>query len=341
MSLPASKYRAPAAQAAFADEVLQRARSIPGVQSAAITNSLPLDPVITMSWTLLIEGRPESEDAQSVYFRAVSPDYFGAMGLRLRRGTLLVDSAGVEPAVVNEAMVRRYWPEARHGSLEPIGRRINVARRWRVIVGVVSDIKYDDPARATAAEVYVPFHSDAGPWMTLLARVNGDPMRFGSAFRNAVWAVDRDEPVYDVQPLDRIVYASVAAPRFRMTLLGIFAALALALAAVGIYGVMAYAVAQRTHEIGIRMALGAARGNVLRMVVREGLALAAAGVALGLAGAFAATRVLNSFLFGVTATDVRTLAAVSILLAAVAAAASYVPARRATRVDPNVALRWE
>ena len=166
-------------------------------------------------------------------------------------------------------------------------------------------------------------------------------MRFAAGLRNAVWAVDRDQPIYDVQPLEKIVHASVATPRFRMLLLGIFAALALALAAVGIYGVMAYAVAQRTHEIGIRMALGAEREDVLRMVVWEGLALAGAGVALGLAGAVAATRVLNSFLFGVAATDVRTLAGVSLLLAAVAGAASYIPARRATRVDPNVALRWE
>ncbi len=342
MILPEAKYRDPVSQSAFADRVLEKVERLGGVEAAAITNSLPIAPQVTSSWSVEIEGRSKDAAEASVYFRSVSHDYFRVMSVALRRGRFFTpaDSA-LETAMVNEAMVRRYWPEARDGSTEPVGRRIKVGKQWREIVGVVSDIKHDGLGDDTSPEVYVSFRAMPSHWMTLVVRSAGTPAQLISSVRGAVWAVDHDQPLQDVQTLEHVVYASVATPRFRMLLLCIFAALALVLASVGIYGVMAYAVSQRTREIGIRMALGAARGDVLRMVVREGLLLAAIGVGLGVAAAVAATRVLSSFLFGVQPIDPGTFVGVAVVMGLVAAVASYVPARRATKVDPIVVLRWE
>jgi putative ABC transport system permease protein len=243
--------------------------------------------------------------------------------------------------MVNEAMVRRYWPEARGGSAEPLGRRLQLDDKWLEIVGVTSDVKYDGLEKEASAEIYVPFQALPAAVQSLVVRTGGDAMALVRAVRAAVWSVDRDQPLEHIQSLEQVIYQSVSAPRFRMVLLAIFAGLGLVLAAIGIYGVIAYAVAQRTNEIGIRRALGAREGQVLRMVMLEGITLAAAGVALGIAGAVAVTRGLRSFLFGVTPTDVWTLVNVSVLLMAVTAAASLIPARRATKVDPMDALRWE
>ena len=343
MVLPEAKYRDPVSQAAFADRVLERVQGLPAVQVAAVTNSLPIKPEVTMSSSgVEIEGQSKDAAGASLYFRSVSLDYFRAMGVSLRRGRLFTSGDSARDTIlVNEAMVRRYWPDARAGSTEPLGRRINIADKWREIVGVVSDIKHDSLDADTSPEVYAPFRAVPSHWMTLVVRSAGNPSQLIPAVRAAVWAVDRDQPLQDIQTLEQVVYDSVATPRFRMLLLGIFAVLALVLATVGIYGVIAYAVTERTHEIGIRMALGAARADVLRMVVREGMMLGVIGVAIGAAAAFATTRVLNSFLYGIQPSDPGTLAGVSLLMILVAATASYWPARRATKVDPLVVLRWE
>jgi putative ABC transport system permease protein len=343
MALPEAKYRAPASQSAFADRVLQRVQGLPAVQVAAVINSLPIKSQVWLSLSgVEIEGQPKDAAGASLYFRSVSLDYFRAMSISLRRGRLFTTADSAKDTIlVNEAMVRRYWPDAAAGSTEPLGRRINIEDKWREIVGVVSDIKHDSLDADTSPEVYAPFRAVPSQWMTLVVRSAGDPSKLISAVQAAVWAVDRDQPLQDIQTLEQVVYDSVATPRFRTLLLGIFAVLALALATVGIYGVIAYAVTERTREIGIRMALGAARTDVLRMVVREGMMLGAIGVVIGLAAAFATTRILTSFLFGIQPADPLTLAAVSLLTILIAATASYVPARRATKVDPLVVLRWE
>ena len=338
MDLPQVKYHEPAQQFAFAQSILEKVKTLPGVPMAAITNSLPIASRVISSQDVEIEGITQEAP---VYTRSVTVDYFRLMSLPLERGRLFTaaDSAGT--VVINRAMVRRYWARVPEGSSEPLGRRIKVDDKWREIVGVVADVKHDSLAGDTSPEVYVPFESMPSPWMTLVVRTPGDPMRLVPVIRRAIWAVDRDQPLQDVQSLEHVIYSSVAAPRFRMLLLMIFALLALALASVGIYGVVGYSVTERTREIGIRMALGAQRSNVLSMVVRDGLALSLAGVVIGIVGSFAATRLLTSFLFGIQPTDAATLAAVSLALIAVAAFASYVPARRATKVDPVIVLRWE
>lgn len=343
VALPEAKYRDPASQSAFADQVLERVQGLPAVQVAAVINSLPIKSQVWLSLSgVEIEGQSKDRAGVSFYFRSVSLDYFRAMSISLRRGRLFTTADSAKDTIlVNEAMVRRYWPDAGAGSLEPLGRRINIEDKWREIVGVVSDIKHDGLDADTSPEVYAPFHAVPSQWMTLVVRTAGDPSKLIPAVRAAVWAVDQDQPLQDIQTLEQVVYDSVATPRFRMLLLGIFAVLALVLATVGIYGVIAYAVTERTREIGIRMALGAARADVLRMVVREGMMLGAIGVAIGLAAAFATTRILTSFLFGIQPADPLTLAAVSLFMILIAATASYVPACRATKVDPLVVLRWE
>jgi putative ABC transport system permease protein len=296
-----------------------------------------------MSWGFSFEmDGPNGRQEAAATLRSVTPDYFRVFGLQLRKGRLFAAAdSGTEPVVVNEAFVRRYWPDAAANSSEPVGRHIYFHEKPHEIIGVLADDKQGGQARETGGELYTMFQTVPAGSMALVARTAGDPMTMAPAIREAVRSIDREQPLQDIQTMEDVMYKSVATPRFRMLLLSVFAGLALVLAAVGIYGVISYGVAQRTHEIGIRMAVGAERGDVLRMVIGQALALAAAGVALGLAAAAAATRVLASVLFGTRPMDAMTLAAVSLGLLAVAAAAGYIPARRATRVDPMTALRWE
>ena len=244
--------------------------------------------------------------------------------------------------IVSETAARRYWPGE-----EALGKRIAVGRvespdDWLTVVGVAGDVKQFQLDAEPRPQMYLSY-TQAGFFTPryLIVSTSVEPLSLASTVRNTVWSIDRDQPVSHVRTMEDVLSESIARQRFSMLLLGIFAGVALLLAAVGLYGVMSYTVAQRTREIGLRMALGAQRGDVLRLVVGQGLKLVLVGVALGLVAAFMLTRVMSSLLFGVSPTDPATLAAISLVLVAVALLASYIPARRATKVDPLIALRYE
>jgi putative ABC transport system permease protein len=240
-------------------------------------------------------------------------------------------------AIINETLARLHWPNE-----DPVGRRVSFDdEEWVEIVGVVRDVRHNGLDSEPRAEIYLPYRQAPLRFMSLVVKTQSDPLEMAGAVRSQVMAVDGDLPVYRVMSLEQIVSESVAQPRFNLVLLGTFSLLALVLAAIGIYGVMSYAVSQRMHEIGIRIALGARPGDVLKMVVRQGVELTVAGLGVGLAAAWALTRVLSGLLFGVTPTDPPTFVGVSLMLAVVAFLATYLPARRATRVDPLNALRDE
>jgi putative ABC transport system permease protein len=264
------------------------------------------------------------------------------MGIPLLKGRIFTaqdDQKAPRVAVINETMAKRFFPDE-----DPIGKGINVTNgpeRFREIVGVVGDVKQYGLAQPTTLQTYEPYLQSPFSGVTLIVRTEGNPSALSGAIRTQVLALDKEQPVSRIRTLDQITAGSVEQQRFLMLLLGVFAAVALILAAVGLYGVMNYAVNQRTHEIGIRMALGANTGSVLRLIVAQGMMLAMAGVAIGLAGAFAATRLMSKLLFALSATDPATFAFISVLLTGVALVACLVPARRATQVDPMVALRHE
>jgi putative ABC transport system permease protein len=242
-------------------------------------------------------------------------------------------------ALINQSLARKYWP-----SQDPIGARISSDKKtWATIRGVVGDVRQGGLGAEPVPEVYLSYLQDpfAWPYLTMLVHTSVDPMKLVASIQSAIWSVEKDLPITSIKTMEQIRSHSIAQPRLTALLLSVFAALALILAAVGIYGVMAYSVTQRTHEMGLRMALGARASDVLALVVGQGMLLAGAGIVLGLAGAFAMTRVLEKFLWGVRPTDTFTFIVVSLLLVAVALLASYLPARRATRVDPMVALRYE
>ncbi len=338
-----SAFNQPRLWADFYDRVLANVRQLPGVKAAAAINLLPLDDFgIGNSTNFRVIGRPEPapKDMPLSEIRVVSLDYFRTMGIPLIKGRVFTerDTKDSEPvAVISESLAWQIFPGE-----DPLGKRITVSiDKGSEIVGVagnVHDYGLDAPLRL---ESYIPMAQMPNPLLTIVVRTAGDPRALVPAFRQAVWSVENDRPIYAIRTMEQVISRSVAQPRFRTALLGLFAALALLLAAVGIYGVISYAVAQRVQEIGIRVALGATRPDVLRLVMGQGMLLAGSGLALGLAGAWAGTRWISALLFGIRPTEPVVFGALVLLLALVALLACWAPARRATRVDPVVALRQE
>ncbi len=349
VTLPKATHPTATLKKAYYQQSLDRLAARSETQAVGVITSLPLgDTGVSMRGSLSVEGEPDERPGVSAIKLAVSGGYFRALGIPLLKGRAFndrdtADSPGV--MIISETLARSLWPNE-----DALGKRINIGlpgETWREVVGVVGDVRQRELGAPPAMALYQPFQqvSERLHWllieMTFVIRTAAEPQVFVASLRGELQAVDRELPLHNVATMEQVVSKSVADPRFYTLLLGSFSALALILAAAGIYSVISYSVAQRTHEIGIRLALGAQPGAVLRLVVGQGMALTLAGLAIGLGGAYALTRVLSEFLHEVSVTDPATFALVSLLLAAVALLACSVPARRATKIDPLVALRRE
>ncbi len=339
----------------FYTQLIERVRALPGVEAAGGINHLPLAGDM-WGWPFTIEGRPKPLPGESPIgvYRIVMPGYFETMRLPVLRGREIAssdDANALGVAMINESAVQRYWPNE-----DSIGKHISFSSdksstpQWLTVIGIVRNAKQEDWAAVAFPEVYLAALQNSAflgereshaSYITLVVRTAGEPAALASTVKNAVWSFDRNLAISEVLTMDDVVAVANAQPRFEMTLLAAFAGVALLLAAVGIYGVMSYSVARRTHEIGIRISLGASRTDVLRMVIRQAMILALTGSAVGIIGALLLSRLMTSFLYGVRPTDPVTFSGVAIMLAIVALAASYIPARRAMRVDPMIALRYE
>ena len=343
LSTENAKYKEQPQRVAFYNDLIQRVKTKPGVQSAAVVNHLPLGGSNT-SVTFMIEGAPKAKLGDNIgRYRVVTPDYFTTMQIPILEGRAFTeqDKAGAARVVIiNETLARKYWP-----GQDAIGKRLRVDdpqkdTPWLEVVGVSKDVRHDLLEEVTP-DYYIPFAQDAWSAMVLVARTTVDPASLAGSIRQEVWAIDKDQPVFDVRTMQEVRSVSVGLQKFNSTMIGIFAVVALLLATVGIYGVMAFAVTQRTQEIGIRMALGARAPDVLKLVVVNGMRLAVIGLAIGLVASWGLTRFISTLLYGVKPTDPLTFSLVSLCLLAAAFLACYLPARRATKVDPLVALRYE
>ena len=343
ISLPQQKYKEKTQQRIALQQVEQRLRTLPGVEAAGLVSTLPLAGTGWMS-SYGIQGKQIHPNPHS-YFAFASPDYFKALHIQLLRGRVFQDSDGPDSplvALIDDKAARLYF-----GDQDPIGQHLandndplTKKARWREIVGVVGSIKHQSTmSEDTKGQVYLPYTQETAPFGAFALRTTGDPAALASAARARIREVDPDLPMFEVKTMDKLVDDNLAEPRFNTVLLGIFGGLALVLAAVGIYGVLSYTVTQRTHEIGLRMALGASQDSVLKMVMGQAAKLAALGVVIGVVAAVMATRALTSLLFHVSTTDPATYVTIVAILGGVALLAAYAPARRATRVDPMIALR--
>ena len=343
--LPASRY--PQSMAAFPHfpelsgfhrELIRRVEAIPGVVSASVSANGPLEAGFTNSF-VIVGREAEAEHQAEIYIRSVSPSYFPTAGVALRRGRLLSDQDdATAPAVllINESGARRYFPDG-----NAVGQQLRFWGQARRIVGVVADEKFEGPGAETPPAVYPPLWQVPFATVSLLVRTHADPMAVLPQVRAAVRNLDPQVALYGVTTMDEALSQSIGKQRFTMRLLGAFALLALVLAMIGVHGTLSYAVTQRSREMGIRMALGAQRGAVRRLIVRQGMRLSFLGIAAGLVGALAATRLLRTLLYGLTSTDLVTYAVVTSVIAIVSALASFLPARHATRIDPAITLRTE
>ncbi|HMV86470.1 MAG TPA: ABC transporter permease [Blastocatellia bacterium] len=345
LSLPDGKYSVAPQRADFYKQLVNDVRALPGVQSVGAVSDLPLSGSGS-SGSFRIEGRdvPQNQSLPHGARWAATPEYFKTMGIPIIRGRYFeerdtADSAPV--AIIDESLAKKYWPNE-----DPVGKRISFEggannRIWREIVGLVGHVKHTDLEGESRAQYYMPHSQRAQPRMALVIRTASDPNSLAGSVRGVIKAMDSDLPVFRVRTMDQFVADSMTQRRFALLLIGVFAGLAMLLAAIGLYGVMAYSVTQRTHELGLRMALGAQRSDVMKLVVRQGMLLAAIGLGLGVALALLLSRAMKTLLFNVSATDPLIYLLIAITLAAVALLACFIPARRATKVDPMVALRYE
>jgi putative ABC transport system permease protein len=346
VALPGNQYDEPQKIDNFYQQALHNIESLPGVQSVGVASTVPMSGS-NSSGSFSIEGRTVQPGEMSPWGNRwlAGATYFQTMNIPLIKGRYFDDRdvATSQPvAIIDETMQRKFWADE-----DPIGKRIAFQRDpqgnpiWREIVGVVGHVRHRGLEGESPVQYYLPHRQLPNGGMFVVVRTANEPSSLASAVRGSIQAADRELPVYRVTTMDQVVADSMTQRRFAMTLLGIFAAVALVLASVGLYGVMAYSVTQRTHEIGIRMALGARTADVLRMVVGQGMVLALIGLGIGLVAALGLTRLMTTLLFGVSATDPLIFAILPLVLAGVAMAASWIPARRATRVDPMIALRYE
>jgi putative ABC transport system permease protein len=340
VSLAPRELYGPEQQAQFFQRALEAIQKKPGVQYAAVTDESPLATFQSLASGLAAEGQPEKDAV--VVPASASADYFKALQIPLREGRFFNDGdrdGGRRVAIINQTLAGIFFP-----GLNPVGRRIEFGQGkdpWVTVVGVVADIRHRGLDDKVWPELYQPYEQAPSPWMSFVIKTSADPSGLIPALRKVVMGIDRNQPLFDLQSLDQRLSNSVAQRRQRAFLLGTFAFVALAIAVIGVYGVMAYSVARRTHEIGVRIALGAQPQAIVKMVVGEGMRMALLGVAIGLAGARVQSRILSSFLYGVTATDAATFISVCLLLISAASIATCIPALRATHVDPMVALRNE
>ena len=340
--LPRSKYKEPDAQWNFHRQVVEQIQQVPGVQSASLVRGLPFSGNgATTAITLPDREPPPKGMEPEVLFNTAMPNYFETIGIPLLKGRLFgSEDQAKTPAVVviNQTMARRFWPNQ-----DPLGKQIKFAQdgSTATVVGVVGDAKHYWLEEEQRPQMYDAYSQDPGLFATVVIRTTVEPLSLTEPVRQAIWKVDADQPMWKIRTVEFLVNRSTADRRFLMVLMGIFASLALVLTIIGLYGVISYLVNQRTQEIGIRMALGAQMGDILAMVLKQGMVLVLTGVALGLAAAWLLTRLMSRLLYQVSATDPLTFAAIALLLVVVALLACYIPARRATKVDPLVALRYE
>jgi putative ABC transport system permease protein len=340
--LPRTKYKEPEAQWNFHRQVVERLQEVPGVQTASLVRGLPFSGN-GGSVAIILPDRevPQKGSEPQVMFNTAMPNYFETVGIPLLKGRVFgnQDQANTPLVVViNRTMAERFWPNQ-----DPLGKQVKLAEDGSTasVIGVVGDAKHYQLEEEQRPQMYDAYSQDPGIFATVVLRTSVEPLGLTEQVRQAVWKVDADQPMWKIRTVDFLVNRSVADRKFLMALMGVFAALALVLTIIGLYGVISYLVNQRTQEIGIRMALGAQMGDIMRMVLKQGMLLVFTGVALGLGAAWVFTRLMSRLLYQVSATDPLTFAAIAGMLVAVALLACYLPARRATKVDPLVALRYE
>ena len=344
MNLPRTSYDE-ARRRVFYNECVTRVESLPGVRAAGLTLSLPID---GSNWNSVFIAAdkpvPPRPQLPSSAFTPVSANYFTAMGIRVRQGRVFTDADTTDQpavAVINETLARRLWPGE-----DPIGKRLKQGwpedkTPWREVVGVVADVKLNGVNRDTPLQTYLPLAQESPPFVGLVVRTSGEPLQLAATVEGAIHSIDKDLPVFEVRSMDQLMSLAIGQQRLALVLLLGFAGLALLLAAIGIYGVVSYSVSQRTHELGVRLALGAQAGDVLRMILGQGLKLALIGIAIGLGTALALTRWMEALLFGVRPADPLTFTVIAVVLMLVAMLACWIPGLRAAKVDPMVTLRYE